>query len=78
MRRISLKRYIKRTKRNRHFTKHHNRAVSRYGTNDQWNLYRLSAEHHQAFHKLFGNRTFAEAAEVLQRMEDIHNPGRKK
>ena len=55
-----------------HLTKHHNKAKSLGGTYDSWNIYKLSAEHHQAYHKLFGLRTFDEAARVLLRMQELH------
>ena len=56
----------------KHLTRHHNHAKSLGGTYDSWNIYKLSAEHHQAYHKLFGLRTFDEAAAVLLRMQDLH------
>ena len=56
-------------------TRHHNRAKSLGGDMSDWNIYKLTPEHHQAFHKLFGNRTFDEAAKVLLRMQEIHNHG---
>jgi len=62
----------KRNRRNR-LTRHHNIAKSIGGRFDNWNIYLLSEEHHRAYHKLFGLRTFAEAAEVLMRMEKMHN-----
>ena len=52
-------------------TRHHNLPRSRKG-GDGDNIYILASEHHEAYHKLFGNRTFAEAAEVLRRMEVLH------
>jgi hypothetical protein len=62
----------KRNRRNR-LTRHHNRPKSLGGTFDNWNIFLLSEEHHRAYHKLFGLRTFREAAEVLMRMESMHN-----
>ncbi len=59
-------------------TKHHNIAKSRGGRSEWWNLYIMSEEHHQAYHKLFRNMTLREAAEALLRMERMHNPPRYK
>jgi len=53
-------------------TKHHDHAKSLGGTLDFFNIFMLSEKHHQAYHSLFGLRTFAEAAEVLNRMEKMH------
>jgi hypothetical protein len=53
-------------------TRHHDFAKAKGGTWDEWNIYKLSAEHHSAYHKLFGLRTFAESARVLMRMEELH------
>ena len=52
-------------------TKHHDLARSCKGGGEE-NIYIIASEHHEAYHKLFGNRTFAEAAEVLRRMEILH------
>jgi len=62
----------KRNRRNR-LTKHHNIAKSLGGRFDTWNIYLLSEDHHRAYHKLFGLRTFQQAADVLRRMEEMHN-----
>jgi hypothetical protein len=59
-------------KRRKMLTRHHNRAASLGGTYDDWNIYKLSSEHHAAYHKLFGLRTFDEAARVLLRMQELH------
>jgi hypothetical protein len=61
----------KRFARRHKLTRHHNLARSRKG-GDGDNIYILASEHHEAYHKLFGTRTFAEAAEVLRRMEILH------
>ena len=53
-------------------TRHHDKARSLGGTWDSWNIYKLSSEHHAAYHKLFGLRTFDEAAAVLLRMKEFH------
>jgi hypothetical protein len=62
------RRFIKR-RRNTH---HHNLAQCRGGKNSDQNVFILDSNHHEAYHKLFGTRTFAEAAEVLRRMEILH------
>ena len=62
-------------RKNRKLTKHHDQPRSLGGTFEHENIYMLSAEHHQAYHKLFGLRTFAQAAEVLMRMEKMHTGG---
>ena len=59
-------------KRKPHLTKHHDKAKSLGGTYDTWNIFKLSEEHHQAYHKLFGLRTFDQAATVLLRMKELH------
>ena len=51
------------------FTKHHVLPKARKGNGDPWNLSELTHEHHTAFHKLFGLRTYKEAAIVLLRMD---------
>jgi hypothetical protein len=77
MRGEKLQRQIRYQKRHhrkwmRRLTKHHNQPKSLGGKSDHWNLYELSAEHHAAWHKLFGLRTFEQAAQVLLRMQAIH------
>lgn len=62
----------KRNRRNR-LTKHHDLPRSRGGGFNNHNIYLLTEEHHRMWHKLFGLRTFREAAEVLMRMERMHN-----
>lgn len=65
--------YQKRHKpRRQKLTRHHNRAKSLGGKADSWNIYQLSWEHHSAYHKLFGLRSFDEAARVLLRMQELH------
>ena len=59
-------------KRRQWFTRHHNLARARNGNYSEWNIYHLTASHHEAYHKLFGNRTFEEAAKVLLRMQETH------
>ena len=49
--------------------KHHNVAKSRGGTGLSKNIVRLDENRHNAFHLLFGNRTFREASEVLLRAD---------
>lgn len=56
-------------------TRHHDKAKSLGGTYDSWNIYKLSWEHHAAYHKLFGLRTFDQADAVLLRMQEIHHQG---
>lgn len=53
-------------------TRHHDQAKCRGGSYAEWNIYKLSAEHHRAYHLLFDLRTFSEAAQVLLRMQEIH------
>lgn len=59
--------------RKKHLTRHHDHAKSLGGTYDSWNIFKLSEEHHQAYHKLFGLRTFDQAASVLLRMKEFHH-----
>jgi hypothetical protein len=56
----------------RRFTRHHDRAKVRGGTFSPFNIFILTSEHHRAYHKLFGVRSFDEAARVLLRMQDLH------
>ena len=53
-------------------TRHHNFARSRGGGGEPRNIFILTEAHHRAFHTLFGNRTFKEAAEVLLRLDELH------
>jgi hypothetical protein len=70
--------YQKRAKkRNRKLTRHHNVAQHFGGRGngykgDEDYLAMLDAEHHQLFHKLFGLRTFRQAADVLLRLDQMH------
>lgn len=66
------KKQSKKRKHTNRLTKHHNKAKSLGGTYANWNIFMLSSEHHQAYHKLFGLMTFDQAAEVLLRMQEIH------
>jgi hypothetical protein len=65
----------KHPKKQKRLTRHHDKAKCLGGSYDNWNIYKLSAEHHQAFHKLFGLRTFDQAAQVLLRMQELHREG---
>jgi len=49
--------------------KHHIKAKSRGGTYASFNLILLDENRHAAFHLLFGNRDFQEAAQVLLRAD---------
>lgn len=78
---MSCRKLSQRIKRSRHQrcrsslkskTKHHNRAKSRGGTYAPSNIFILTMEKHRAFHLLFGNRTFKEAAAVLLRLDELH------
>jgi hypothetical protein len=51
--------------------KHHIKAKSRGGTFAPFNLILLDENRHAAFHLLFGNRDFGEAAQVLLRADRI-------
>ena len=62
----------KRSRPRRGFTRHHNRAASLGGDWNSENIFMLTPKHHQAFHTLFGLRTFKEAAKVLMRLEQLH------
>lgn len=53
-------------------TKHHNIAKSRGGSMSFRNIFILTEAHHRAFHLLFGNRTFQEAAAILLRLDELH------
>lgn len=78
---MSCRKMSKRVQRSRHQrsrsslkrkTKHHNQAKSRGGSMAFRNIFILTEEHHRAFHLLFGNRTFKEAADVLLRLNELH------
>lgn len=51
--------------------KHHNLARSRHGKNTVDNLIRLDENREKAFHLIFKNRTFQEAAELLRRADRL-------
>jgi len=53
-------------------TRHHNKARSLGGTYAENNIFMLSTKHHQAYHALFGLRTFDEAIQVLRRLQEQH------
>jgi len=60
--------YLKRSgKKNRH----HNLAKERGGRRTPTNMILLDEYRHSAFHLLFGNRTFKEAARVLLRANQM-------
>lgn len=59
--------YKKSGRRNRH----HIKAKSRGGGKTKSNLILLDENRHSAFHLLFGNRTFREAAAVLIRTSEM-------
>ena len=66
----------KRFARQHKLTRHHNVAQlykgnghGRKGSEDY--LVFLSAEHHQLFHKLFGNASLLQAADILTRLDRI-------
>jgi len=52
---------------------HHILAKSRGGTKHPSNIIRMDRSRHEAFHFLFGNRTFLEAARVLVVLNDNHD-----
>ena len=56
-------------KRTRKKNRHHNLAKERGGLRTIQNLIELDERRHQAFHLIFGNRTFSEAARILIRAE---------
>ena len=58
--------YLKRSGRK---NRHHNLAKDRGGRRDVWNMISLDEYRHSAFHLLFGNRTFKEAAMILLRAD---------
>jgi len=51
--------------------RHHILAKCRGGKNVDRNIIHLDANRHAAFHLLFGNRTFREAAALLIRVSNI-------
>jgi hypothetical protein len=66
-------RWAKRRKKN---TKHHNFAKHYGGHGDGYKgeedyIAMLNPEHHALFHKLFGLRTFRQAAELLLRLDQM-------
>ena len=65
--------YNRHKKMGRRLTRHHNKPKCRGGKSDDRNIFWLTLEHHEAYHKLFGVRTFEEAADVLRRMQVLHN-----
>jgi hypothetical protein len=73
----SYKRYARKSVRKpktwNKLTRHHDKARSLGGTYAPDNIFMLSVEHHRAYHRLFGLRTFAESARVLMRMEELHH-----
>ena len=56
--------YLKRAGRK---NRHHNLAKQRGGRKEPTNMILLDEYRHSAYHLLFGNRTFKEAARVLLR-----------
>ena len=55
--------------------KHHIKAKSRGGSYQPFNLILLDENRHAAFHLLFGNRDFQEAAAVLLRAHHMKMGG---
>lgn len=53
----------------RFMSRHHLRPVSRKGSDSDSNLLRLWRDRHDAWHKLFGNRTLDEIIAVLERIK---------
>ena len=53
--------------------RHHNKAKSRGGTRTPKNLFLLDENRHAAFHLIFSNRIFIEAAKVLVRAHNMKN-----
>ena len=53
------------------FNQHHIVAKERGGPDTFWNKIQLDARRHAAFHLLFGNMTFAEAAGLLARASQL-------
>lgn len=54
-----------------HFNRHHLLARSRGGGMQQQNLLIMDTTRHKAFHVLFGNMTFEEAAALLVRCAEM-------
>ena len=70
---MKVRKYNRQRKLRKRLTRHHDRAQSLGGRSEHRNIFWLTAEHHEAYHKLFGLRTFEEAADVLRRMQILHN-----
>ena len=62
--------------RRRRFVKHHIRNRIFGGTKTQSNLIRMDEEREKAFHFLFHNFTFQQAAQILLRVDRLKKGGR--
>jgi len=58
-------------KRSGRLNKHHIKNKCRGGGNEPENIILLDTERHKAFHFLFGNMSFAEAAQLLLRVNTL-------
>lgn len=56
-------------KRKRKITKHHNINQHNGGTSEIENIILLKEERHKAWHEIFKNRTFKQAAKLLLRVD---------
>lgn len=61
----------KQWKRSGRKNRHHIKNKCRGGTNDPKNIILLDTEKHKAFHFLFGNMDFLQAAALLQKAHSI-------
>ncbi len=57
--------------RSRKFNEHHIKPKCKGGDSSEKNLIRMDINRHDAFHLLFGNRTFEGAARLLLRVSKI-------
>lgn len=62
-----------RWERSKRLNKHHIKNKCKGGDSSPSNLIRLDTERHKAFHFLFGNMDFLEAANLLTRAYQIKN-----
>jgi hypothetical protein len=62
---------MKKWKRSGSFNRHHIKAKSQGGSSKPSNIVRMDIRRHQAYHLLFGNLSFREAADLLLRLCDI-------
>ena len=64
---------MKRKYKKKCFTQHHNRAKARF-KKDAGDIFWLTQEHHDCYHKLFKLRTFHEASIVLEKLSQKGRP----